>query len=91
MNQDPSNPNQQLRVSFGGQKGDPPQAGQTDLKVLSIEPASTGRMSIDQGNALARNMRICNSPITNLCPATNYSPPPRAQTPATNVRYRMCR
>lgn len=65
---DPCNQNQQLRVSFGGQKTDPPQAGETCLKVVSIEPASTGRMDIQQGKALAGAMKICNSPITSVVP-----------------------
>lgn len=65
---DPCNNNQQLRVSFGGQKNDPPQAGETCLKVVSIEPAKTGRMDLQQGKALAGSMKICNSPITNVVP-----------------------
>lgn len=65
---DPCNNNQQLRVSFGGQKNDPPQAGETCLKVISIEPAKTGRMDLQQGKALAGSMKICNSPITNVVP-----------------------
>ncbi|CAL8122779.1 unnamed protein product [Orchesella dallaii] len=54
------NQNRQLKVSFGGQKTDPPQAGETPLKVVSIEPATTGRMELQQGNAFAGSMKVCN-------------------------------
>ncbi|ODM97716.1 hypothetical protein Ocin01_08958 [Orchesella cincta] len=57
---DQGNQNRQLKVSFGGQKTDPPQAGETALKVVSIEPATTGRMDLQQGNAFAGAMKVCN-------------------------------
>jgi len=73
---DNCNPNRQLKVSFGGQKTDPPQAGETPLKVISIQPASTTeRMEVKQGNAYAGAMKVCNPPTNmRMSPAT-ASPP----------------
>lgn len=63
---DANNPNRQLKVSFGGQKTDPPQAGETPLKVVAIQPALTSeRLDLAKGNAFAGTMKVCN-PATNM-------------------------
>jgi len=67
---DANNPNRQLKVSFGGQRTDPPQAGETPLKVVSIQPAqTTERMDLPQANAYAGHMKVCNPQSMRMAPA----------------------
>lgn len=88
---DSCNPNRQLKVSFGGQRTDPPEAGDTPLKVLSIQPAATTeRLDLRDGNALAGTMKVCGSPA-NLRMAPAAKADAAKQGPALSGNYGQSR
>lgn len=80
---DPSNPNRQLKVSFGGQSTDPPQAGETPLKVISIQPAqTTERMEPRDAQAYGGTTKACG-------PATTLRMAPAPANEASGRSYRQ--